>query len=163
MRKNTIFKLLAVLILVLIIFNRMAIAQNLAPVITRLWIDVDYYDYCDYWWYYCYEYAVIKGQISAYDPDGDPIFYTWYVNGIGVGYGDSLWYEAWREGWYEIYVKVEDIYGLSTWSGPYQVEIDFGWWCGGGCEIVANPSFGGLGLLFITFGIIIPLIKKRSL
>lgn len=134
-------------------------AQNSPPVVTYFWLKVDYYRDRDYYWCYCDEYAVIKGRVESYDPDGDPVLYTWYVNGRESGWGDSLWYETQVEGWYEVYVRVEDIYGLSTWEGPHRVKVDFDWYCGGGCSTSLDSE--GLGLLTILFGfLVIPLVKK---
>lgn len=158
------FKELLVIVTLILNMHLVAYAQNQAPVITELWIDVDYYDYCDWWWYCCDEYAVIKGHVSAYDPDGDSVFYTWYIDGLESGYGDSLWYETWREGWYEIYVKVKDTYGLSTWSGPYKVRVDFDWWCGGGCSLGSSYSSNGWYTMFpigmVPFLILLKRLKR---
>jgi len=151
------------LLILTLIFAPLGVAysQNRSPVITDWWVEVDYYDYWDNCYGdYCDEYAVIKGRVEAYDPDGDRVFYTWYVDGMEADYGDSLWYEVWSEGEYEIYVKVEDEYGLSTWAGPRYVKVDFDWWCGGGCSSVSGSRFNSMGLLLLLGAVAIPLLRR---
>jgi len=156
LRVKKLFILLFVLTISILAPLRTASSQNRVPIITGFWLDVDYYCF----WPYCEEYAVIKGWVEAYDPDGDYIFYTWYVNGREAGFGDSLWYEVWYEGKYEIYVKVEDEYGLSTWVGPRYVKVDFDWWCGGGCSVSSSKA-EGMGLVLLLLGIFtIPMLRR---
>jgi len=148
-------KISLVSLVLLLCISGYALGQNSPPIITNVWLDVDYYEYD-----WCDEYAIIKGRVEAYDPDGDYIYYTWYVNGVEVEWSDTLWYRVWYEGWYDVCVKVEDEYGHSTWWGPRSIRVDFDWWCGG-CEISSRP--GALGALALVGGMFLPILRRFNL
>jgi hypothetical protein len=47
-------------------------------------------------------------SVTATDPDGDPLTYTWYVNGIQIGTGSSVTWSPLEQGTYFVEVKVSD-------------------------------------------------------
>jgi uncharacterized protein YfaS (alpha-2-macroglobulin family) len=46
--------------------------------------------------------------VTATDPDGDPLTYTWYVNGTQIGTGSSVTWSPIEQGTYLVEVKVSD-------------------------------------------------------